>query len=89
MIYQIVDATSDEMYFTLANFNDIDEAKKAILERAKPDCALTDSGDYDDYEKIDIYEYELGWGMNKKVVYTLERNKKYNEGTDQFEWVNV
>lgn len=88
MIYQIVDATSDEIYFTLANFNDLDEAKKAILERAKPDCALTDSGDYDDYEKIDIYEYKLGWGTSKKVVYTLERNKKYNEATDQFEWIN-
>lgn len=89
MIYQIVDATSDEVYFTLANFNDFEAAKNTLLERAKPDCAITDSGDNDDYEKIDIYEYALGWGEKKKVVYTLERNKKYDEATDQFEWVNA
>lgn len=89
MIYQIVDATSDEVYFTLANFNDFGTAKNALLERTKPDCAITDSDDNDDYEKIDIYEYALGWGAAKKIVYTLERNKKYNEATDEFEWVEA
>ena len=89
MIYQIVDATSDEMYFTLANFTDFEAAKKSILERAKPDCALTDSNNYDGFERICIYEYALGWCEIKKVVYTLERNKEYNEATDQYEWVNA
>lgn len=89
MIYQIVDATSDEVYFTLANFNDFEAAKNALLEMVKPNCAITDSGENDDYEKIDIYEYELGWGKKKKVVYTLERNKEYNDATDQYEWVNA
>ena len=89
MIYQIVDSTSDEMYFTLATFNDFDTAKNALLARANPYCAVSDSGDEDDYEKLVIYEYAIGWSAEKKVVYTLERNKKYNELTDQFEWVNA
>jgi hypothetical protein len=84
--YEIVDSTGDEIYFPLAVFSDFETAKNELEKRNDKNCQITESGDYDDFEKIEIREREVGWGKRYKILLTLTRNKKYIEQNDEFCW---
>lgn len=84
--YQIVDITSDEVYFTLGVFSDFETAKSELEKRNDKGYPITESGDYDDFEKIQIRERPIGWGDRYKTVLTLNRHKKYHEETDESHW---
>lgn len=85
-MFEIVDTTSDEMYYQLAVYADLETAKIELNKRLDKDCNITDSADYEDHEKIEIREYPLGWGLSYKTVYKVERNKVYKEDTDDYVW---
>jgi hypothetical protein len=83
---EIVDTTSEEMYFTLAVYSDYETALAELKKRDKADCDLTDSGDYEDYETVEIREHFAGWGKGYKTLLILERTKNYHEDTDGYLW---
>jgi hypothetical protein len=85
-MFEIVDTTSDDMYFHLAFYANIETAINELNKRLDKDCNITDSADYEDHEKIEIREYPIGWNSDYKTVYKVERNKVYEEDADDYVW---
>ncbi len=83
-IYQVVDMTDDEMYFSMGFFYTKDDAVKAIKEATDKTRPLSDHAD--EYEKIEIREQEIGLSDDYKTVYELERRSEYDEETDEYVW---
>lgn len=86
-LFEIVDATNDEIYYTLAVYADLEIAKSELLAFCNENCALTENGNDGDFEKIEIREHELGWGLGCKTIFKVTRSKNYNDETDDSEWV--
>ena len=83
-VYEVVDATDDEMYFTQGVFLSLEEIVKDIESESDP-SNLTDS-DLEEYCKIEIRERKIGWSGHGKTVYTREWVSEYNEAADEYEW---
>jgi hypothetical protein len=86
-IYEVIDASDDEMYWPMALYLNKEEAIQKC-ENLLPDD--WDSPGYiDDYAKLEIRERPIGWMTSiGDIVFTVEWEKKYNEETDEFnEWV--
>lgn len=85
-LFEIVDTTNDEVYYTLAVYDDFETAKSELLSRDNKDYALTEHGSDDEFEKIEIREHKVGWGKGYKTIFKLMRSKDYNQESDEFEW---
>lgn len=83
-LFEIVDATDDVIYYTLAVYENFETAKKELLSRVDSNFAMTDYGD--EFEKIEIREHNNGWGLGYKTVLTLTRTKNYSEELDEDQW---
>jgi hypothetical protein len=83
VMIEIVDVTSDEMYFTLAVYSDFETAKKQLIGRIHQDVYLTDSAENDGYEKIQIRQHIEGWGKGHKTLFTVSRTRDYDEAWDK------
>jgi hypothetical protein len=85
-MFEIVDSTSDERYFTLAIYADLETAKIELNKRLDKDCYITDSGEYENYEEIHIREHMIGWGSKYKTHCKIKRSNIYKEDTDKYVW---
>lgn len=87
VIYEMVDATNDEMYFTFGLFLDLDKAKKIITECDKTQ-AMTNSGDDNDFETIEIRVRNIDELIEStgKVVATFERSLERSESFSDCIW---
>ena len=83
-VYEVVDATDDERYYTQGVFLSLAEAIKEIETGVDP-ANLPDS-EVDEYFKIEIRERKIGWSSDGKTVYTREWTSEYNEDLDEYEW---
>lgn len=84
-VYEIVDATSDERYWTLGMFPTLTDALVALDDTDPDDMP----GDHDDYEslcRIEVRERQYGWGGTGKTVRVREWTSEYNEVADEYEW---
>jgi len=86
-IYEIVDATNDEIYYPMGFFLKEANAIKALKDLIKhnTDNPITEYAD--EYEKIEIRNH-FGNELfpNTKVVYTLERVAKWDEESEELKW---
>jgi len=83
-IYEILDITSEETYYTMGVFTSLEEAKKSI--QCDDTKYLTEFGMENEYEKIVIKERELNkldWSNTGETVYEVERI--YNFETEKWE----
>ena len=87
-VFEIIDKTSDEMYFPLGIFKTLDEAKSK-LENWPKDERISEFSDGEEYEKIEINERKFGWTENGKTVFTLERHEVYNDDDDEYYWERI
>ena len=85
-VYEVVDSTSDEMYFPLGMYLTLQEAIAAI-ERAATDSDYPISEHADEYEKINVIERGFGWGIDGKTVYKFERTAQWSDDGDEVLWV--
>ena len=88
-MFEIIDVTGDEVYFTLAVYSDYKTANEELDKRLKPDCAITESAEYEDYEKIQIRHRPIGWGSSYKIAFEIERFKRYNDVSDEYQWETI
>lgn len=82
-IYEIIDSSSDEMYYTIGLFLSLDEAIKIIEEEG---VGLCDETLEDDGVTIKINEREIGkinWSGTGKRVYECYWTQNYE--TDEWE----
>lgn len=87
-VFEVVDATSDEVYHCLGFYLDFDSAEQAVRSQDKPDCWITDSGGYENFERVEIRAHAVGWGFVQKPVMVLERSKELDDESDEYKWTS-
>lgn len=86
-VFEIVDASSDETYWTCGIFLTLEAAVAAIDECDEPHDLGGDHSDFDDdYAKVEVRERKVGWSGTGKVVYVREWERAYDESTDDYSW---
>lgn len=84
-IYEIVDYTNDEMYYSLGVFPDLDTAIKAIDNKNLYELDEFDSRDCG-FFTVEIRERAIGWSGNGKAVFSRSWSEVYDEKADEYQW---
>jgi len=84
-VFEIVDNTNDEQYWTLGIFPTIGDAM-AALDDCSPDDMPEDHYEYEGFCRVEIRERKYGWGGTGKSILTREWTSEYNEAADDYEW---
>ena len=82
-VYEVRDISNDEIYYPLGIFLNLDDAKKQILEFEK-DQSIADRDD--DYEVISIYRRSIDWSRDGTEVFSVRRERDYQEETGNYYW---
>lgn len=88
-IYEVIDATDDEMYFPMGIFSSKEGARIALkLAADDQEHAITDHGGDGDYEVIKVLERSLNCidSSHGRTVYVMTREHAYQEVTDLCLW---
>jgi len=87
LVFEAVDATSDEQYWTLGIWMTLEAALAELEGCQEPsDFGCYDHDDYDEVCVVEIRERKIGWsGVGKKLA-TLTWRRKYDEASDEFRW---
>lgn len=88
-IYEVVDYTDEEQYFTLGWFPDMPAARLMLDLCKEPSDIPTLENDRDEYCKVQILRRVLGWSGNGVLVYEREFTKQYDEEKDEYYWVGA
>ena len=83
-IFEAVDCTDDEMYFTVGLWPSLEDAIKEI-ERMKEPSEFLDQ-DHDEHCIVEIRERAIGFSDVGTKRATIEWEKKYNEAEDEYQW---
>lgn len=84
-IYEVVDVTDDEIYYTVGIFLDIKQAIKILTNLCDPYDTMID-GFSDDFCRIEIHEKYIGWcGCGIKVVWSRKWEKIVSD-EDEVTW---
>ena len=84
VLYEVRDETDSNIYHSLGLFESLEAAKEKICETTS-DCRVTNTDD--DYEKICVYEREMGWGDSEKLVFSVRR--EINMESDDDVWITI
>ena len=84
-IYEAVDHTSDETYYTRGVWLDLETATAEIL-KCDPEWLNEDGCPDTDYLKVVIWERPIGLGDVRKEVAVFEWNQRYDEDRDEYIW---
>lgn len=84
-LFEVVDATSDEHYWTLGYFP-TQQAAIAALDACTPDSLPGDRDEDADSLRIEIREHRWGWGSCGRAVVVREWTRDYDEPTDEYVW---
>jgi len=83
-IYELVDYSDQEHYFTLGHWTTLQEVLDAIKGKEPED--INTPADIEDYFKLEVREHTLGWSGFGKLVYQREWTRIYNEEKDEYHW---
>jgi len=84
-IYEIVDNSDEEQYFSLGYFIDKKEAVNEFNSCREP----ADFGSPimpEEQAEFEVREHKVGWGSYYKVVASVKFISKYNEKEDDYKW---
>ena len=84
-VYEIVDTTSEENYWTLGIYLTLVDALGALGNKL-PNKIPGDHDDYEDLCHIEIRERKIGWSGVGKQVWERTWVRKYEPNTDEYEW---
>lgn len=85
-IFELVDCTDDEMYFTIGLFFSLHDAIQAIKAHGKDEAIIEYS---EDYEKVEVRQRNVGFSDAGRKVYEAERETYYDEEADEYYWREV
>ena len=86
-VFEAVDATSDETYWTLGVWSTLEDALAAFAECQGPgDFGSHDHDEHADLCVVEIRERPFGWSDSEKPRATLRWENVYDEATDEFKW---
>ena len=86
-VFEAVDATSDEQYWSLGIWPTLESAVAAFSQSDDPnDFGCHDHEDYEDKCVIEIRERKIGWGGVGLTVHGITFERDYDEQKDAFAW---
>jgi len=86
-VFEAVDATSDDQYWTLGIWPTLEAAKAALEACQEPsDFGCVEHDDCDEVCAVEIREREVGWSGAGKKRATLIWRSKYDEDEDEWKW---
>ena len=88
-VYEVIDASNDEMYFPLGIFLTLKDALDDIKSHGKE--AVTEygrNGDID-HEILKIKQRAIGWDGGGTLSITIRREQYYDEKADEYYWRGV
>ena len=86
-VYEVLDTSDDEAYYTLGIFLSLEDAEKAIKEVESESESLSEYSE--DYEEITIRKRKIGWSIQSPSVLVIRRGTFYDEGKDEYLWRRV
>jgi hypothetical protein len=86
-IYEVVDSTSDENYWTLGIFSTLEEAKREIELCDEPADLGGDREENDECCAVEIRERKFGWGGIGRKVAEYWWTSAYDEAKDEYGWI--
>ena len=88
-VFEVVDATDEENYFTLGVFLSLADAMREVESCDEPDDLGGDHGDHEEYCVVEIRERKIGWGGIGREVAKYEWTSKYDEDKDEYGWIRT
>jgi hypothetical protein len=88
-VFEVVDATDDENYFTLGVFLSLADAMREVESRDAPDDLGGDHGDHEEYCVVEIRERKIGLGGIGREVARYEWKSTYDEAADEYGWIRT
>lgn len=88
-VFEVVDATDDENYFTLGIFLSLAEAVREVETCDEPDDLGGDHGDHEEYCVVEIRERKIGWGGIGRKAAEYRWESKYDETADEYGWIRT
>ena len=83
-VFEIVDHTNDEVYFTQGLWPTLEEAIEAIEDLEPNDLDSFDSAE--DYCRVQIHERKFGYHDLGHCLYTVEFTGRYDAERDDYVW---
>jgi len=87
-VYEIVDYTDDEKYFTLGIFETAEQALDEIDKAERRDSPISEFCD-GEYEEIQVLKRKIGWSQHGTTIKTIKRQEFYDEDKDEYYWKRV
>lgn len=89
LVFEVVDSTSPDQYYTLGLWLTLAEAVKAIEVDNPRDLGCEEADDFEDCRTVEIRERKLGWGGAGTAVVRVEWMNRYNEAEDTWHWTRI
>ena len=86
-IYEVVDESSDEVYFALGFYKNFEEAKDALMKKAKAEYGISEY--CSDFEVLCIRQHKVGWNDNYKEVFKVTREIQDCNGYDCWKIIEI
>lgn len=84
-IYELVDYSYGEEYYTLGIFESVEDALREIEKVEQDYCPISEFV-YDDYEELHLYKRKIGWSQHGTPTLKIRRKEEYDEEKDEFYW---
>ena len=88
-VFEVVDSTDDENYFTLGVFLSLSDAVREVETCDEPDDLGGDHGDHEEYCVVEIRERKIGWGGIGRKAAEYRWESKYDETADEYGWIRT
>lgn len=84
-VFEVVDATDEDQYFTIGVFRSLKEAIEEIASFDSPE-SINPNGCYEEVIRIEVRERKIGWDDWPKPVHVATWVQHYDEAKDEYRW---
>lgn len=88
-VFEVVDSSNEETYWTLGIWPTLQEALSALDVENPEDVGCNEADEYDEHRTIEVRERKIGWGGSGKRVAKVEWKATWDEAADEYKWARV
>jgi hypothetical protein len=88
-VFEVVDSSNEETYWTLGIWLSLQEALAALDVENPEDVGCNEADEYDEHRTIEVRERKFGWGGSGKPVAQVEWKATWDEPAGECKWARV
>jgi hypothetical protein len=88
-VFEVVDSSNEETYWTLGIWPTLQEALAALDVENPEDVGCNEADEYDEHRTIEVRERKIGWGGSGRRVAKVEWKATWDEPADEYKWARV